>query len=137
MTTTANLSTSGIAKFLDLVADVEGALPDAVDASLLAGAEIVQKNMSNLVPVDTGNLRDHLKIKGPTTEGSYIFIEVGLIHDLAYTDAITARYGNVMEYGSSSVKPRSYIRAGTEKSRAAWRKKLIEILKARTGLEFR
>ena len=137
MTTTASLSTSGIAKFLEVVADVEGKIPEAVDAALLAGAEVVQKEMQGLAPVDTGNLRDHIKIKGPTHEGSFISIEVGLISDISYTDAVTARYGNVIEYGSSSVKPRSYIRAGTLKSQAAWRRKLIEILKASTGMDFK
>lgn len=138
MTTTASLSTKGIAQFLEVVADVEGMIPEAVDAALLAGAEVVQKEMQALVPIgETRNLHDHIKVKGPTHEGTFISIEVGLIRDIAYTDAVTARYGNVMEYGSSSVKPRSYIRAGTLKSQAGWRKKLIEILKASTGMEFK
>lgn len=135
--TTATLSTKGIAKFLDVVADIEGKIPEAVDAALLAGAEVVQKQMQALAPVDTGNLRDHIRIKGPTHDGSYISIEVGVLQDIDYTDAATARYGKVMEYGSSSVKPRSYIRAGELKSQAAWRRKLIEILKANTGMDFK
>lgn len=132
----ATMSTKGIEKYLDLVEEVRAAFPSNVGESLLEGAEVVRAEMQELVRKRTLNLHDHLKIKGPVYEGTFIYVEIGLIHDAAYTDADTMRYGLVIELGSSSVKPVSYIRAGVQKSQAAWRKTVISGLKQRSGVEF-
>ncbi|HAE59761.1 MAG TPA: hypothetical protein DCG54_09735 [Anaerolineae bacterium] len=131
----ATLSTKGLDKYLEQVAEVEALFPENVGESLLDGADVVLGEMQEIVRQRTGNLHDHLKIKGPTNEGTFIFVEIGLIQDS--TNEETRRYGMVIEFGSSSVRPESYIRAGTEKSKAAWRKAVISALQSKTGLEFK
>lgn len=100
------------------IAQVEQAGRDvlaATEAAVNDGADVILAEMRRLVPVDSGNLKSHLN-KRTETEGDKIIATVGVLD----ADAETARYGNVMEYGSSSVAARSYVRAAfTGKRRAA------------------
>ncbi len=99
MTTQIKFSMRGFEEYLERIAQAGKDVDAAADRALLAAAEILQKGMKSRVPVDTGNLRDHIKIKGPEQDGNYHSVEVGVIHNRQYTDADTARYGNVQEYG--------------------------------------
>lgn len=132
---TAKLNIKGFEEYLEKIAQAGKDIDTAVDAALLVGAEIIQKEMQDRTPVGQapkdphpGNLRAHIKIKGPAQDGNYHVVEVGLIHDEAYTDAETTRYGNANEYGTARMPARSFIRSGINYSkirvRSAMRKEL-------------
>jgi HK97 gp10 family phage protein len=116
------LSLSGIEEYLERVAQAGRDVDEAAARALLEGAEVIQEAQRALAPVDTGNLREHIQIKGPEQDGNYIFVEVGVIHDRAFTDAKTDRYAKAQEFGWGDKKGyragHSFIRTGRDNSRA-------------------
>ena len=107
---------------------------DAVaDEALIAAALVLQAGMVERVPIDTGNLKDHIKIKGPFRRGNFHQIEVGVIHDINYTDADTARYGNVQEYGSATTPPHPYIRPAIDEDSRYARSAMREVFEDHYG----
>lgn len=80
--------------------------------------ELLQSAMKSRVPVDTGNLQDHIRIKTPTVEGDYNYVFVGIIHDAAYTDAKTAIQANAVEYGSTRMNAKPFVRPAINASRS-------------------
>jgi len=103
----AKLSTKGIAEYLEQIAqrgeDVDAACADA----LQAGGEAALEGMRRRVAVDTGNLKENLRVSEVQQDGNFTSVEIGL---LAGTDAKIARYGNAQEFGSSSMPAHPYIR---------------------------
>ncbi|NMC84292.1 MAG: hypothetical protein GYA58_03300 [Anaerolineaceae bacterium] len=131
MTTHGKLTLNGLEEYLEEIAQAGRDVDEAAARALLAGAEVLEEGMEKRVPVDIGNLRNHIKIKGPEQEGNFIFIEVGVIHDKAFTDAETARYGNVIEYGSASKKGKDaqpYIRPTLAEDKGKARQAMKESL---------
>lgn len=127
MTTQGKFSLNGVAAYLEdlqkLVDDID-ALADEV---LLEAGNVIQADMRSLVPVDTGNLHDHITIDGPHQDGNFHYVEIGVIHDLSFTDANTAIYGNVIEYGSTRVMAQPYIRPALAKNKTIIRKTLKKL----------
>ena len=134
MTVKASFSTKGFEAYLEDIQRAGKDIDAAATRALQAGAEIVQNEMRALVPVDTGNLLEHIKIRGPFTEGNRNFVEIGVIHQVDYTDAETAKYGNAQEYGWLSGGKyhhgKSYIRAGWDQAKRNAMKAIRESLKA-------
>lgn len=106
----AYVQTKGLNKLMIKLAKLEGDIDKAAQEAVLAGAEVAQKGMIRRAPVDTGNLRAHIKIKGPDIDGNFVVCEVGIIHDKNLTDAETARYATAQEYGTSSMAAHPFIR---------------------------
>lgn len=131
MTTTATITLDKrtLTKYLEKLEELGRSIDEIMDKAVLAGAEVCQAEMKRLAPVKTGNLRDHIKIKGPMIDGSYHWVEVGIIHDKAFTDAETARYATVQEYGSSTTPAHPYIRPGTDNSKTAARAAMRKVFK--------
>ncbi len=103
----SRITTKGFAEYLEKLAR-SGKDIDRVSAQALeAGGEILLRGMRRRVPKDTHNLEDHLVSAGPYQEGNFVYVEVGLEKD---TDADTARYGNVQEYGSAHTPAQPYVR---------------------------
>ena len=100
------------------------------DDMLMAGARVLQDGMKDRVPKDTRNLDLHIQIKGPQVDGNFHFVEVGVIHDRAYTDAETARYGVAQEYGTSTMPAHSYIRATMDHDKGKARRAALATAKA-------
>lgn len=125
----AKVSTKGLDTLLEELAkkslDVDAVVKDALTES----AAVLQAEMIKLAPVDTGNLRDHILIHGPVTEGNTSYVEVGVIHSRNLTDADTARYANVQEYGSTKTAAKSFIRTGTANAKNKARRVLVTALK--------
>jgi HK97 gp10 family phage protein len=136
MTTTARLSLEGVEDYLQRVARLADDFEAAAAEALMVGAEMLQDQMIERVPVDTGNLMAHIKIKGPQKNGTFLYVDVGVIPDLAYTDADTARYALVMEYGSASVKRQSYIRPSIAWIKPRWNEIVATELQRITGVPF-
>jgi HK97 gp10 family phage protein len=129
MTTQFKVLTEGVKESLEAIEKAGKDIDDAVDVALLASAKVFQAEMIRLAPERTGNLKRHIQIKGPIRDGNYHFVEVGVIHDIAYTDAETARYANVQEYGSADTPAHPYIRPAIDTKKREARAELIRVLK--------
>lgn len=130
MTTQGAINLKGLDQWLEDLARAGKDVDEAASKAILAGAEVIQLEMRVLAPVDTGNLREHIRIKGPIRDGNYHFVEVGVIHEIAFTDADTARYANAQEYGTSKMAAHPYIRPGWDGGRRAALAAMKESLQA-------
>ncbi|MEN6522360.1 MAG: HK97-gp10 family putative phage morphogenesis protein [Anaerolineaceae bacterium] len=123
----ASLSSKGIEEYLEALAQADGDVDQAAKKSLSAGAEVALEGMERRVAVLTGNLKSKLKVGEPEQDGNVISIDIGLLDD---TDEETARYGNVQEFGSSTMPAHPYIRPTMAEDKfkitAAMRKSLEE-----------
>jgi HK97 gp10 family phage protein len=128
MATQTNLKTNGFDEYLEKIARAGTNIDASVDKALLVGGVVIQEEMITNTPLLTGNLAEHIQIKGPERDGNYHSIEVGLIHDSAFTDAETARYGNAQEYGSVKNAAHPYIRPGMKTGGPKATKKMKESL---------
>ena len=126
MVTQSSLNTSGFEEYLEKIARAGTDIDASADKALMAGAEVIQEEMLRLVPQFTMNLAKHIRIKGPKRDGNYHSVEVGVIHDIAFTDANTARYGNAQEYGTSSMPAHPYIRP----TMTTDKRKILQAIKA-------
>jgi HK97 gp10 family phage protein len=128
MTTTGKFSMKGLENYLETIAQAGENIDEAAANATHEGAIVAQSGMVSRVPVLTGNLREHIRVYGPETDGNYSFCEVGILHNRGMTDAETARYGNAQEYGTSSMPAQPYIRPTIKedgaKVKAAMRKSL-------------
>jgi len=110
MATNTNFSVRGMAEWLEKIGQTGENVDDAAARAVLAGAEVAKSGMVDRAPELTGNLKSKIAIKGPERDGNFIVAEVGLIHDIEYTDAETSRYGMAQEYGTASMPAQPYIR---------------------------
>lgn len=133
MATQGYFTLKGLEGYLEELARVSEDIDQPVQEVLIEAALDVEEEMQNLVPIDTGNLHNHIQIDGPHQEGNFSYVTVGVIHDISHTDAETAIYGNVMEYGSARVAARPYIRPALKKKKSVIKEALKKIL-ARFGL---
>ena len=110
MSTQTIFSSKGFEEYLENINQAGEAVDPAAERAVMAGAGVAQTGMQRRVRKDSHNLEKHIQIKGPQRDGNFIFAEVGVIHDKAFTDAETARYGNANEFGTSSMSAQPYIR---------------------------
>jgi HK97 gp10 family phage protein len=137
MTTNGRFNLTGLNEYLEAIAQAGLDIDAAAQRALMKGAEVLQEGMLGLVPVGSaargdphpGNLMRHIQIKGPLQDGNFSYAEVGVIHDLAFTDADTAAYGNVLEYGSTRQAAQPYIRPAIQGKKAAVLAAMKESLK--------
>jgi len=137
MTTSVSLTWTGLEEFLEQVAKIDVQFDDDIKDALSVVANQLQDEMRTRVPKDTGNLMAHIVTDGPHQVGTYIYVDVGVIHKQEFTDDLTALYGNVMEYGSVHVSPRPYIRPSIASMRRKFRSIIIRELGNKTGLDFK
>lgn len=137
-------TTKGFESYLENLARIGTDVDEAAAEALLAGAEILQEAIQAETPVrdpkvkakePVGNLRAHIKIKGPDQDGNYHVVEVGIIHDKRFTDANTARYGNAQNFGWLGHPGKHFIEIGTSRGRAAARREMENVFKRRSGIE--
>lgn len=129
MTTKATFSLNGIDAWLEDVARIEADIDQVAPEVLVSAGTQVQRTMQALVPVDTGNLQNHIVVDGPRQDGNFHYVEIGVIG----ADANTATYGNVIEYGSTRQAAQPYIRPGLARNRGAIKAALLEFF-ARFGI---
>ena len=130
MTTRLKLETKGFSEYLERVAQAGKDLDTAADQALAAGGEILLAGMQRRVPKDTHNLEGNLEMTEPQRDGNFHVIEVGLSKK---ADAETARYGNVQEYGSSSMAAQPYVRPALDEDMGKARVAMRQILKKAIG----
>lgn len=133
MTTQGSFTLAGLNDYFEQLARA-GVDVDAVAAEVIAEGGIeMQAEMQSLVPIDTGNLYEHIQMDGPKQEGNFTFVDVGVIHVASQTDAETARYGNVMEYGSATTAAQPYIRPALKRKKGVVKQAMQKVL-TRFGL---
>jgi HK97 gp10 family phage protein len=113
------LTTKGFEEYLERIA-AAGANIDAIaEQALEAGGGVLLGGMQQRVPKDTRNLESHLAVEGPFRDGNFHWVEIGLAKN---TDANTARYGNVQEFGSATTAAQPYVRPTLDHDMARARK---------------
>ena len=117
MTTKAKLTLTGLDDYLDALQRADKDINQVARAALAEVGGILQSAMIDRVPVDSGNLRDHIKIKTPTKEGDFNYVEVGIIHDVNYTDKQTAIQAIAVEFGSVKMKAQPFVRPAIASSK--------------------
>jgi len=125
----AKLTTKGFEEYLERIAQAGKDIDVVADEALTVGGEVLLEGMRKRAPVLTGNLRSSLKIKGPFVNGNYHFVDVGLVD----VDADTARYGNAVEYGTSSMAQQSYIRSTVDSDMKKARAAMVVVFKEILG----
>lgn len=115
MATTGKLELGGLANYLEDIARAGQDIDAAAGRALAAGAQPILAQMKVDVPKDTHNLENHLAVDGPHRTGNFSYIDIGVITG----NKETAIYGNVQEYGSSSVAAHPYIRPALRSKKAA------------------
>ena len=116
----------GFDEYLQVIADAGKSVDGAAEKAVIAGADVLLAGMQRRVPKDTLNLHDHLKRTQPKREGNFVSVQVGVLE----ADADTARYGNVQEFGSATMKAQPYIRPTLDGDRAKMRRAQREALEA-------
>lgn len=106
MPTRAKLTTKGLEKYLEALAQAGRDVDAAAARAVQAGADVALDGMKKRVPRDTGNLERNLEV-ATGRDGNMHWGEIGLLKGV---DADTARYGNVQEFGSSTMTAQPYIR---------------------------
>ena len=106
--TRGKLEMTGMAEYLETIAQAGLDIDAAAGRALMKGAVILRTEMKRLVPKDEHNLEAHIVIDGPHLYGNFTYVEVGVLH----ADKETGIYGNVQEFGSASknIKPQSSAR---------------------------
>ncbi len=120
-----SLSLAGLADYLEDLAAAAVDVDAAAQRALSAGGAVAVGEMDRLVPVDKGALKAHLAVSEPAQDGNYSYVDVGILD----ADKEIAIYGNVQEYGSSSVAAQPYIRPALKK-KALIRKAMQASLKS-------
>ena len=106
MTVRGNLTTKGFEEYLERLATAGEDVNARAAEALNAGRDVALDGMRGRVPIDTGNLQEHLNATAPKIDGNFVYIEVGLMAP----DANTARYGTAQEYGTARTAAHPYIR---------------------------
>jgi HK97 gp10 family phage protein len=106
---------------LETLGKMGGDIDAAAAGALRAGAEVLLGGMYERVPVDKGNLRDHLRVAQPARDGNTHSVMVGVIG----ADAETARYAHAQEYGTSSMPAQPYVRPAVDTLKGKARQAMI------------
>lgn len=113
----AKLDVTGMADYLNKLARAGADIDRCADEALQAAAAPLHAEIAARVPVDTGDLLQHLHINGPIRADNkhYIYVEIDM------RDREKMLYAVYVEFGHGKVAPRSYIRRGVAagKPRAA------------------
>jgi len=123
------LTTKGLEEWLERLAQAGQDIDAIAGEALLSGGELLLDGMQRRVPVDTHNLQNHLNLQGPTRDGNFTFVEIGLMG----ADKETARYGNVQEFGSSSMAAQPYVRPTLDEDIKKARQKMVEVFREYGG----
>jgi HK97 gp10 family phage protein len=126
MTVRFQMDLKGMAEYLEQIARAGKDVDAAAAKAVAAGGDVVHDSMLEKVPVLTGNLKSKLERTAPTQDGNFISVEVGMSRS---TDAETAIYGNVQEFGSATNKAQPYLRPAFDENKARVREAEKAVLK--------
>lgn len=98
--------------------------------ALLAGAEIINKEIVNRAPEKIGKAKKHLKISKPKREKGIKVVKIGVNK----SDNSEAFYLKFYEYGTSKQPARPFMRPAYERKRKEALEKTKEIIRKGLGL---
>ena len=98
--------------------------------ALLAGAEIINKEIVNRAPEKTGKSKKYLKISKPKREKGIKVVKIGVNK----SDNSEAFYLKFYEYGTSKQPARPFMRPAYERKRKEALEKTKEIIRKGLGL---
>jgi HK97 gp10 family phage protein len=124
MPTRAKLTLKGFDRYLEAIKEAGRDVDAAAARAVQAGGEVALNGMQERVPKDTHNLEEHLELQ-TGRDGNVHYAEIGLLKD---TDADTARYGNVQEFGSTTTAAQPYVRPTMDEDKNKIRKAMRESL---------
>lgn len=94
------------------------------DNAVRAGVRVVQKAAKSNAPVETGRLRNSLKVKAPRNKSSGV----------AVAEVVTGVfYAHMLEYGTVKMSPKPFMRPALDESAQAAIDKMADNL--RTGID--
>ncbi|MHB9031922.1 MAG: HK97-gp10 family putative phage morphogenesis protein [Anaerolineae bacterium] len=128
----ASLSVKGVDEMLEGLAKAGEDVDEAASEAVVAGGAVALAGFKSRVPVDTGQLRDSLVVTDPEQEGNVITVTMG--HPRTgpqKAPADVARYGNVQEFGSSSMAAQPYVRPTMASDKGKINRAMVETLKER------
>lgn len=133
----ASLTITGMDDYFSALEKAEKDINTVSREALAEVGAMLQSEMIGRVPsgkgINTEKLKSVIKIKTPTVEGNYNYVFVGVIHDLAYTDAGMAIHANIVEFGSVHTQAHPFIRPAVSSKRGAVRSRVQARLRM-TGL---
>ncbi|MDD5367461.1 MAG: HK97 gp10 family phage protein [Anaerolineaceae bacterium] len=125
------LTTKGFEDYLERIAQAGQDIDQVADEALQAGGAVLVDGMQARVAVDTHNLQSKIDCSEPQQDGNFHFVEVGLLKD---TDADTARYGNVQEFGSANMPAHPYIRPTLDSDMGKARRAMRQVFEEKGAL---
>jgi HK97 gp10 family phage protein len=125
------LTTNGFEAYLEKIGRAGQDVDAVTDEALQAGGGILKDGMKRRVAVDTHNLQNHIACSLPRADGNVHFVEIGLLKG---TDANTARYGGVQEFGSAHTHAHPYIRPALDSDMVRARAEMRRVFKERKAI---
>lgn len=104
----AKLNVSGMEDYLQRLVDAEKDVDAVADEALLAAGQILYAEIEKRIPVETGNLREHLVVNGPVRKDNKHFVYV----EIDMRDREQMLYAVYVEYGRAKKGAHPYIRPG-------------------------
>jgi len=128
----ANLSVKGLEEMLEGMAKAGDDVDEAAAEAVMTGGAVALAGFKSRVAVDTGKLRDSLVVTEPEQDGNVITISVGQPDRGANkVSKRLAIYGNVQEFGSSSMAAHPYVRPTMAADKGKINRAMVETLKER------
>jgi HK97 gp10 family phage protein len=98
------------AKLVKAGADIDA----CANKALAAAAPILYNSILPLIPVDTGNLREHLVVNGPIQKDNAHFVYI----EMDMQDREQMLYAVYQEFGTARQPARAYMRTGVSRAKA-------------------
>ena len=100
------LSTKGFEEYLEKLTQAGKDIDAIADEALMAGAKILKAGMEARAPKKKGHLVHRIQIVGPTRDGNYHLVKIGLFN----VDREKELYFFYQEYGSARNAAHPYLR---------------------------
>jgi HK97 gp10 family phage protein len=125
MTTRVKFDTKGISEALEALARQSADVDAGAMCGLQAGGQVLVEGMQSRVAVDTGDLKDHIKMTQIYRDGNRFYLYVGVIG----ADKRLARKANAQEYGTTRMPAHPYIRPTKDQDMGKARRAMINAIR--------
>ena len=126
----STLTTKGFDEYLERLTQAGADIDTISDKALLAGAEILLAGMEKRAPKESGHLVNRISIIGPTRDGNYHSIKIGLFN----IDRAKELYFFYQENGSARNKAHPYLRPTFDEDMSKAKKAMKDVFVERGAL---
>lgn len=126
----STLTTKGFDKYLEQIAQAGKDIDAIADEALMVGARILETGMMARAPRKKGHLVHRIQIVGPTRDGNYHLVKIGLFN----IDRATEMYFFYQEHGSARNAAHPYLRPTFAEDMAKARAAMLAKFKERGAL---